>query len=1153
MGALDKFDLNEERFRAFMTATSDIIYSMSPDWREMRYLQGKQFIANTSETTRDWIDKYIPVADQAHVWSAIHHAINTKGTFELEHRVIRADGGIGWTFSRAVPIVDDAGTIIEWFGAARDITALKDREQAHRTSEARHRALIEAAAATMWSTDAQGLVVEDSPSWRAFTGQALDEWLGSGWVNAIHPDDRESVTREWDRAVRTQTPLDTELRLRHSASESWRLTRVQAVPLRAADGHVESWVGMHLDMEERRRAELAINELEARFRNIADHAPVMMWVSDPDGSCSYLNRAWYQFTGQTTAQALGLGWLQATHPDDRASVEHTFLEANARREPFRLEYRLRRADGTYRWAIDAAAPRFARGGEYMGYVGSVIDIDARREMEMRLRESEERFRLATDVLPHIVWIVDATGQTEFFNRQWFEYTGADDVPANALGFIERHVHPDDRAKTLAAFEKAQREETTYVVEHRVRSRSGDYRWFLVRGEPFRDKASGGIARWYGTSVDIHDREIAEARLRESEERLRLATENAEVGFWDVDEINKVLHWPPRVKAMFGISADVEVTMSDFFAALHPEDRGATSAAYVSAADPNKRALYDVEYRAIGKEDGVVRWIAAKGRGLFNDAGLCVRVIGTAIDITKRKAIEQQLHDLNETLESRVREQTAERNRVWSMSRDLFAIMGLDGYLKAVNPAWEATLGYDEATLLTSHFQLMVHPDDHGAVRELVARLSRGDTVTRFEDRLRHKDGSWRWIEWSVVPEGDVFYAVGRDVTGAKQAAVELERAQDALRQSQKMEAMGQLTGGVAHDFNNLLTPIIGSLDMLQRRKLGGEREQRLIGGAIQSAERAKVLVQRLLAFARRQPLQPTAVNIAKLVREMAELVASTTGPQINVVVEAADDLPQAVADANQVEMALLNLSVNSRDAMPDGGTLRISARAVEIPFGHSTQLQAGSYICLSVADTGIGMDEVTRARAVEPFFSTKGIGKGTGLGLSMVHGLASQLGGALIIKSRPGLGTNMELWLPQSTEPGEHSAPVATPPQYPSARGTIMLVDDEQFVRESTAEMLIESGYSVVEASSAEHALELVRAGQHFDMLVTDHVMPGMSGTDLVSAVRANRGEVPALLISGYADIDDAAIELPRLSKPFRVDELVAVIGQITSDPQQPA
>jgi signal transduction histidine kinase/CheY-like chemotaxis protein len=386
------------------------------------------------------------------------------------------------------------------------------------------------------------------------------------------------------------------------------------------------------------------------------------------------------------------------------------------------------------------------------------------------------------------------------------------------------------------------------------------------------------------------------------------------------------------------------------------------------------------------------------------------------------------------------------------------------------------------------------------------------------------------------------YQFVTDVTDRLRKQAQLAEAQEALRQTQKMEAMGSLTGGVAHDFNNLLTPIIGSLDLLQRRGIGGEREQRLIAGAIQSADRAKILVQRLLAFARRQPLQPTAVDIGALVHGMADLLGSTTGPQIRVVVHIEDDLPPAKADMNQLEMALLNLGVNARDAMTDGGTLRISATRGIIDQPRDG-LCPGDYIQLSVADTGTGMDEATLARAVEPFFSTKGIGKGTGLGLSMAHGLAAQLGGAMTIQSRQGVGTNIELWLPVSSIRTATPQSVEAPSRSGRADGTVLLVDDEEVVRMSTADMLENIGFDVRQASSAEAALTMVEAGLVPDLLVTDHLMPGMTGVDLARALREQFAALPVLIVSGYAEAEGIAPDLPRLTKPFRSAELEACIA----------
>ncbi|MEJ7934483.1 ATP-binding protein [Sphingobium sp. AN558] len=379
----------------------------------------------------------------------------------------------------------------------------------------------------------------------------------------------------------------------------------------------------------------------------------------------------------------------------------------------------------------------------------------------------------------------------------------------------------------------------------------------------------------------------------------------------------------------------------------------------------------------------------------------------------------------------------------------------------------------------------------------------------------------------------------------------LEKTQDALRQSQKLESMGQLTGGVAHDFNNLLTPIVGSLDLLHRRGIGSDRERKLIEGAMQSADRAKTLVQRLLAFARRQPLQATAVDTAALVRDLADLIGSTCGPRVRLTFAIDDNLPPALADANQIEMALLNLAVNARDAMPNGGALTIGLAKESLAAVNAVGLPLGAYIRLTVTDTGIGMDKATMAKAIEPFFTTKGIGQGTGLGLSMVHGLAAQLGGALGMESMPGRGTTVSLWLPVSRQQPTSLAAVNSIDLYGVDRGTALVVDDEDLVRASTVHMLGELGYEVIEADSAEAALTLLNDGPHVDLLVTDHLMPGLSGTDLAHQVRVHHPDIRVLVISGYAEGKGIAPDLPRLTKPFKQQDLAASLALLDRPEQQ--
>ena len=462
---------------------------------------------------------------------------------------------------------------------------------------------------------------------------------------------------------------------------------------------------------------------------------------------------------------------------------------------------------------------------------------------------------------------------------------------------------------------------------------------------------------------------------------------------------------------------------------------------------------------------------------------------------------------------------------------------------------------------------LILPQYRGRLVEAEAEAIRTKTPFDVEARFRRSDGEVRWCRILSAPreqtDGSIIWdGIQIDTTEQKQAeaalrelndtlesrvaerTADLERAHEQLRQSQKMEALGALTGGVAHDFNNLLTPIVGSLDLLQRKGLGGDREGRLIDGALQSAERAKTLVQRLLAFARRQPLQPKPVDLGSLVTGMADLVASTTGPQIKVIVDLADGLPAAVVDPNQVEMAILNLSVNARDAMEGGGTLRISAQDEAVGYRNKQGLKPGRYVRLSVADTGTGMDDATLRKAAEPFFSTKGVGRGTGLGLSMVHGLAEQLGGTLVIESKLGIGTNVEMWLPAS----DQEAAQADRAQEGEARlttGTALLVDDEDLVRTSTADMLGELGYDVIEARCAEEALKIVDERRFFDLLVTDHLMPGMTGTELAREVRARLPDIKILVISGYAEVDGVAPDLNRLTKPFRQSDLAGMLGDL--------
>lgn len=891
----------------------------------------------------------------------------------------------------------------------------------------------------------EGVIVADAEGQITYVNEAAERLHGvaklgvppSGYSETYH-----LFTEDGHPYPAAQLPLSRAIRGEVVLDARWRILRPDgtsilaigsARPIFDRSGSQVAAVLTLRDDTEREAAERQLLENEARLRALTDNLPggmVYQISTGPDGSerrFLFVSQSHEQLTGIPADKVLQDPSIpyELIHPDDRLRVAEAEQAAIRSRKPFNVQVRFRRIDGEERWCRILSAPREQEDGSLI-WDGIQIDTTEQHSVEAALRESEERFRLTADAVPQIIWITDAEGNVEFFNKQWSDYTGAPYEPTTASKVAANHLHPDDAAVTIEAFERARSTGTTYLVEHRIRSRDGDHRWFLVRGEPYRDANTGDIIRWFGASVDIHDRKLAEAALRELNDTLE----------------EQVVARTAELRRYHDI---VDATVSPICA-------------------------FDTDLRLIA----------------FN---------------------------------------------------------------RAHNDEFRRVNGFD--TKIGDVFPDLFIPEQAEVMRALMKRALCGESFTVVQEFGRPELGTPCW-EISYTPlrdeNGKVIGAFHHaiDISARLRAQAELERAQEALQQSQKMEAMGSLTGGVAHDFNNLLTPIVGSLDLLQRKALGGEREQRLIDGALQSAERAKTLVQRLLAFARRQPLKASAVDISNLVEGMADLLSSTAGPQVRVVVEVADDLPPAKADPNQLEMALLNLGVNARDAMPGGGTLRISAVRTVLEQAQG-ELTAGHYICLSVADTGTGMDEATLERAIEPFFSTKGIGRGTGLGLSMAHGLAAQLGGALKIESRVGVGTTVELWLPISKAPLQDREPRREPIEVVGARGLALLVDDEDLVRASTADMLAELGYQVKEAASAEAALALVSEGLNPDLLVTDHLMPGMTGVDLVRAVQESRPELPALIVSGYAEAEGIAPEIPRLTKPFRRGELAEKLGELSA------
>jgi PAS domain S-box-containing protein len=486
------------------------------------------------------------------------------------------------------------------------------------------------------------------------------------------------------------------------------------------------------------------------------------------------------------------------------------------------------------------------------------------------------------------------------------------------------------------------------------------------------------------------------------------------------------------------------------------------------------------------------------------------------------------------------------------------------------------LSRSEEALRIETMRQFIHPDDLETICQVIASSELGQRTFQVEARLLHSSGETRWCicAGAVTPDGTGaakrVSGVTIDITGRKKTERSLQQLNEELEkridertrerehalaqlfEAQKLDTIGQLTGGVAHDFNNLLMAVLASLQLLRKRLPDDQRLLRLIDNALQGAERGAALTQRLLAFARRQELRPVTVHVGTLVDNMEDLLRRALGPAIALKKHIPDDLPYVLVDSNQLELALLNLAINARDAMPLGGELEIlaSQETIEGSMARKAGLQPGAYVCISVKDEGEGMDEATLAKAAEPFFTTKGPGKGTGLGLSMVHGLAAQSKGKLRIVSAPGSGTRVELWLPQSfghvIQMDDASAKIAPIAQTRSANARrILVVDDDLLVCTGTAAMLEDLGYAVVEAHSAEEALIAFKSEQEFDLVITDHVMPGFTGLQLASQIREFSPLIPVVIASGFADWpeDGPPGDWPRISKPYSQDDLAKLIN----------
>jgi len=1068
------------------------------------------------------------------------------GVISAEFRVPRADGSIRWIFGRGNVSVSPDGAPLRNVGVTLDITERKEAEEAARSGALR-RAFVDELADRLRdvATPDEAIAIaceklgrrlgvercgysEVDPANAAV--HVLSDWT-DGMPSMKGPVDfgafGPGLTRELiaGRTVRIDDALGDEIARESTTAyaSAGGLRAALTVPLikqgrltGAFFAHAtrsRRWTGDDVVLVEevaqrtwaaveRAKADVALRESEERFRLVAESAPVKLWMSNTEGQCVYLNKAQREFWGIAHEDVLTFSWGATIHPDDATSLFESLELAMATRTSFGGEARYRRWDGEWRILRTNAQPRIGTRGEFLGMIGVNVDVTDRRIAELNLRAETKRLETLnrTGAMIAAEFNLDRIVQT--IVDAGVELTGA-----QFGAFFYNVVKNDGESFMLytlsgapdAAFANFPMPRATAVFQPTFHGegiiRSGD-----ILADPR-----------YGRNAPYHGMPDGHPPVR-SYMAVPVVARSGEV-----------------IGGLFFGHGDAGVFKPDHEALL------AGVAGQAATAIDNARLFQAVER-----------------------------------ELSERRRAESALRDSEE----RFRGITNSIDQmIWSTQPD--------GYHDYYNTRWYDYTGAPPGSTDGEGWNGMFHPDDQDRAWAVWTHCLETGEPYHIEYRLRHHSGQYRWVLGRAQPvrddEGRIVRWFGtctdiqeiveaRDVLARSREELEhaveertnkLMQAEEQLRQAQKMEAIGQLTGGIAHDFNNMLAVVIGGLNLLQRRLARGDTDVgKYVEGAMEGAKRAASLTDRLLAFSRQQPLAPEPIDANRLVQGMTELLSRTLGESILVETVLSAGLWKTHADINQLENAILNLSVNARDAMPDGGRLTIETANAHVDETYAAEcgVTVGQYVLIAVTDTGLGMSPDVIAKAFDPFFTTKGVGKGTGLGLSQVFGFIRQSGGHVKIYSEVGIGTSVKAYLPRFY--GEVEQAVRKP-QAPAVGGEtheiVLVAEDEERVRAFSVDALKELGYSVIETKSGAEALAVLDSGQLVTLLFTDVVMPEMTGRQLADQALARRPGLKVLYTTGYtrnAVVHNGVLDPGThfLLKPFGIDQLAAKVrGAIDS------
>jgi two-component system, cell cycle sensor histidine kinase and response regulator CckA len=1039
---------------------------------------------------------------------------------------------------------------------AQDVTDRTRDEQALRASEGRMRAIFDQAGVGVALVETKpGILRRVNQKFCDIVGRTQAELEGA-YVRAFtHPDDRAADQAATDRLLSGEVSSST-LQKRYARPDG-SIVWVSRTHSRLWEEGQEPTFHITVveDITQSKTAEEEARHSQELLQAVIDNIPALVYVKDLDGRVVIANRNLANALGRKIEDVVGqIGYELVDDPEEGEKHARNNRRVVETGQAIAVEERLSAKEDA-RIYLSVKFPLRNAAGKIYAVGGVSTDITERKRAELALRASEERLALALEASSDGLFDWEASAGRMYFSPRCSTMLGYQpgELRPSWEAFADL-LHPEDRDAVLHLVDEyLQGRRDRHAAEIRLRDASGGWRWILHRGHAVKRDSARRLFRMVGTLQDIHERKTAEVALRQSELFNREIIAGAREGLIVYDRQWRYQVWNPFMEELTGLPASdllgkVAIEVFPHLGEQHVDEMLSHALAGETVHAPDSR--YHVE------PTGKSGWVSAIYSPHFGPTGEIIGVIGMVRDITETRRAEaelrkayQQIRLLTNNLEEAVMAYDMDRRLIYA------------------NPAIEHLTGFSFDELQTGPFLLWVHPDDRERMLGLWADLFKGGSFQEVEYQVRTADGRVKWAESSFGPLRDEsgrqigVQGSQRDVTTRKNAQEERAGLTEQLQQAQKLESLGRLAGGIAHDFNNLLTVINGYSDVVLSRLRDRDPLRNPLSEIRKAGGRAAALTQQLLAFSRKQVTAPRPMDLNRLISDTQSMFERLLGEDIDLTARLAPDLGLIEADDSQFHQVLMNLLLNARDAMPSGGALVIETANVELDEESAAAyhgVQPGQYVSLAVTDTGAGMSEEVKRHIFEPFYTTKGEGKGTGLGLSTVYGIVRQCGGWIFVDSEPGCGSSFRIVAPRVA--AEAAAQLAPPvPSTLNGYETVLVVEDQDEVRAFVVDLLRGYGYQVLEAATGMEALELAqRYKEPIHLLLTDAVMPRMTGKELVERLQPLRPDTSVLYMSGHPDnvIAHSGVLDPGLdyiSKPFSPDELAAKIRAVLGPPRSVA